>query len=201
MNQKSVSFSLLLLFSLSLSSIAQSISGVINNYARITAYDTCDMRLTLSDTTGFRVGARVMVIQMNGAITDGSNSSAFGAVAALNSVGKYEVNFIDSISNKSVFLRFYFKNQYDQDAALQIVTFPSFTNATVTDTLTAKAWDGETGGNFDIYVKIIGEANALRLTTDPAADTNPAWSPDGKRIAFHRPSGIFTISPLGGSGS
>ncbi len=63
----------------------------------------------------------------------------------------------------------------------------------------AFSWDGEKGGNFDIYVKIIGETNALRLTTDPAADTNPAWSPDGKRIAFHRPGGIYTVSPLGGS--
>lgn len=157
MNQKSVLFSFLLTFSLSLSSIAQSISGVINSYARVTAYDTCDMRLTLSDTIGFRVGTRVMVIQTNGAVTDGSNSSAFGAVAALNSVGKYEVNFIDSIANNSVFLRFYFKNQYDQEAVLQIVTFPTFTNAIVTDTLTAKAWDGETGGI------IAFEANQLTL--------------------------------------
>ena len=157
MNQKSIHVSLLLLFSLSLSSIAQSISGVINNYARVTAYDTCDMRLTISDTTGFRVGTRILMMQMNGAITDGSNSSTFGAVAALNNTGKYEVNFIDSVSNKSVFLRFYFKNHYDQEAALQIVTFPTYTNAVVTDTLTAKAWDGETGG------VIAFEANQLTL--------------------------------------
>ena len=157
MNRKSIYFSFLLTCALSLSSIAQSISGVINNYARVTAFDTCDMRLSVSDTTGFRVGTRIMVIQMNGAITDGSNSSAFGAVVALNSVGKYEVNFVDSVTNNSVFLRFYFKNQYDEAAALQIVTFPKFTTALVTDTLTAKTWDGETGG------VIAFEANQLTL--------------------------------------
>src|SRR5205823_2257341 len=67
----------------------------------------------------------------------------------------------------------------------------------------AFSWDGEKGDNFDIYVKLLGEPNALRLTTDPATDRYPAWSPDGKRIAFERfdakgPVGIYTISPLGG---
>lgn len=30
------------------------------------------------------------------------------------------------------------------------------------------------------------EGSALRLTTHPAADTSPAWSPDGRWIAFVR---------------
>lgn len=63
----------------------------------------------------------------------------------------------------------------------------------------AFSWDGDRGGNFEIYVKIIGENNALRLTTDSSRDSYPAWSPDGKRIAFHSPSGIYTVSPLGGA--
>ncbi len=74
----------------------------------------------------------------------------------------------------------------------------------------AFSWDGEKGDNLDIYVKLVGETNALRLTTDPAADAYPVWAPDGKRIAFRRgglagaaaglPSGpIYTVSPLGGA--
>jgi eukaryotic-like serine/threonine-protein kinase len=68
----------------------------------------------------------------------------------------------------------------------------------------AFSWDGEKGDNFDIYVKLLGEPNALRLTTDAAEDRHPAWSPDGKRIAFERsdakgPAGIYTISPLAGT--
>src|SRR5262249_51751 len=42
----------------------------------------------------------------------------------------------------------------------------------------------------------------LRLTSDPAADISPTWSPEGRRIAFVRISGnkveIFTLSVLGG---
>jgi PKD repeat protein len=146
MNQKSLFLFLLLTLSLGTSSSAQSISGIVNSYARVIAYDTCDMRFNVTDTVGFRAGMRVILIQMNGATVNGSNSSAFGTVDALNNVGKYEFNVIDSISNKNVFLRFYLKNQYDAEAVLQMVTFPTYANAVVTDTIRAKPWNGESGG-------------------------------------------------------
>jgi len=66
----------------------------------------------------------------------------------------------------------------------------------------AFSWDGEKGDKFSIYVKLLGETNALRLTTSPTGDYYPAWSPDGKRIAFLRQGsdgGIYTVSPLGGA--
>ena len=57
--------------------------------------------------------------------------------------------------------------------------------------------------NFDIYVKMIGSSDMRRLTTDPAMDIMPSWSPDGKQIAFVRlgPDGnrVHLVSPLGGS--
>ena len=51
--------------------------------------------------------------------------------------------------------------------------------------------------------KIIGSNETRRLTTDPAADGFPSWSPDGRQIAFVRAAGesqgtIHLISPLGG---
>ena len=65
-------------------------------------------------------------------------------------------------------------------------------------------WNGEDGKNWDIYVKLVGETNALRLTTDALVDSNPCWSPDGRRIAFTRRGtdgryAILTMSPLGGA--
>jgi serine/threonine protein kinase len=65
----------------------------------------------------------------------------------------------------------------------------------------AFSWDGEKGDKFSIYVKLLGETNALRLTTSPTGDDYPAWAPDGKRIAFVRTGsggGIYTVSALGG---
>jgi Tol biopolymer transport system component/DNA-binding winged helix-turn-helix (wHTH) protein len=50
----------------------------------------------------------------------------------------------------------------------------------------AFAWNGEKQDNFDIYVKQIGDGTLLRLTSDPKPDLSPAWSPDGRTIAFLR---------------
>ncbi len=48
-------------------------------------------------------------------------------------------------------------------------------------------WNGEKEDNLDIYVKQIGGSGTpMRLTTDPAADRYPAWSPDDRWIAFVR---------------
>ena len=67
----------------------------------------------------------------------------------------------------------------------------------------AFTWNGEKEDNFDIYVKMIGTSDMLRLTTDPAMDIMPSWSPDGKQIAYVRlgPDGnrVHLVSPLGGS--
>ncbi len=63
-------------------------------------------------------------------------------------------------------------------------------------------WNGETSGNFDIYVKLIGAGAPLRLTTNPAEDFGPNWSPDGRYIAFYRQTaggaGIFMVPALRG---
>ena len=44
----------------------------------------------------------------------------------------------------------------------------------------AFSWNGETEDNWDIYVKLIGPGSPQRLTSDPAMDLSPAWSPDGR---------------------
>ena len=70
-------------------------------------------------------------------------------------------------------------------------------------TQVAFSWNGEKEDNFDIYVKTIGSSEARRLTTDPAVDTFPVWSPDGQQIAYVREQlnagGILrSVSPAGG---
>jgi Tol biopolymer transport system component len=77
----------------------------------------------------------------------------------------------------------------------------------------AFASPGDRGDNWDIWVKIVGEPEARRLTTDPAFDCCTAWSPDGKQVAFLRHprapldhsghfgepgSAIYLVSPMGG---
>jgi eukaryotic-like serine/threonine-protein kinase len=62
-------------------------------------------------------------------------------------------------------------------------------------------WDGGTGGDPDVYVKLIGEPTALRLTKVPGPKGGPVWSPDGRYLAFVRGGGdpaIFQVPALGG---
>lgn len=59
------------------------------------------------------------------------------------------------------------------------------------------------GGAADLYVKIVGDASALRLTATPQQELMPTWRPDGSAITFLRElngggTEILSISPLGG---
>ena len=65
----------------------------------------------------------------------------------------------------------------------------------------AFVWDGG-NGNFDIYVQLMDAGSPLRVTTDPAHDVFPAWSPDSRYVAFLRvwPNGqaLYVAPGLGG---
>ena len=61
----------------------------------------------------------------------------------------------------------------------------------------------EAAGNTDVYVQRVDGRNATNLTADsPAADRQPAFSPDGSRIAFRSEregGGIFLMGATGES--
>src|SRR5215467_10365366 len=50
----------------------------------------------------------------------------------------------------------------------------------------AYTWDGPGQNKWDIYVKMIGTDAPLRLTKAAEPNGYPAWSPDGRSIAFLR---------------
>jgi eukaryotic-like serine/threonine-protein kinase len=65
-------------------------------------------------------------------------------------------------------------------------------------------WTGARQDNPDVYVQQIGAGSPLKLTSDPANDYSPSWSPDGRTIAFLRrslsgaQSEVRLVAPLGG---
>lgn len=65
------------------------------------------------------------------------------------------------------------------------------------------AYAGRAEGNWDIYLQRTGGRNAINLTRDcPFDDTQPAFSPDGQRIAFRSErdgGGIFVMGATGES--
>ncbi|MGC1449406.1 MAG: winged helix-turn-helix domain-containing protein [Candidatus Sulfotelmatobacter sp.] len=69
----------------------------------------------------------------------------------------------------------------------------------------AFAWNGDPASGskvYDLYVKVSGSENLLRLTNHPSTWISPAWSPNGESIAFHRnagsETGIYVVPALGG---
>jgi Tol biopolymer transport system component/predicted Ser/Thr protein kinase len=62
-------------------------------------------------------------------------------------------------------------------------------------------YSSDQAGNFDLYLQRVGGKNSTNLTKDSAADdSQPAFSPDGERIAFRserEPSGVYVMGATG----
>jgi PKD repeat protein len=144
------------------------LSGIINKYAAVSAIDTCRAMLTVSDTAGFRKGNWLILIQMKGASIESANNTSFGNITNMNQAGKYERAIIDSVSANRLFLRSKILNPYEPSFGLvQVVSFPIYTNATVTGRVISKRWNGTTGGVVALEV-----TGTLTMDAEISADTS-----------------------------
>ena len=148
-----------------------SLNGVINTYYPGSAPAAAgSTTITLGAATGavtpIAVGDLVLVIQMQDAAIDSTNTGAYGdAVAgdpasgwtALNSAGLYEYAVATSavpLAGGSLTISSGLSNAYTQAAPsgtqgqrdFQVIRVPQYVAATLTGGLTARAFDGSTGG-------------------------------------------------------
>ena len=138
------------------------ISGIINSYTNVTNIDSANNHITVSSTTNFSIGDRVLLIQMQGATIDESQSSSFGTITNYNNCGNYEFQTICNIQGNTIYFVHNLLNNYNISGKVQLITVPQYNNALISDSnLTAQAWDGTTGGilvfevsdtlNMDVY--------------------------------------------------
>ncbi len=125
---------------------AQTISGVINTYYKVIDVDSCHNQLIVSSTTGLTAGMKLLLIQMQGAVVDRSNTASFGSITSLEGAGTHEFVTIESVTATTITIRNKLLHHYDALSQVQAVAVPQYSSATVVSTLLAGAWDGEKGG-------------------------------------------------------
>lgn len=143
---------LIVLVLLTVGVTAQTISGVVNRYAVVTGIDSCQSAVLVTDTSGFKKGDAVLLIQMQGAAIATGNNSAYGNMLAINAAGRYERALIDSVGSGVFFLLNPMIHRYQTAGKVQVVRIAQYDRITVTDTLFAQPWNGSTGGVLALEV-------------------------------------------------
>jgi hypothetical protein len=144
--------------------------------------------VTLENITGLSVGDKVMIIQMKGATITTTNNSTFGNISSLGNAGKYEFSTICGFLNNTVVLSNHLLNSYDV-SMIQVIRVPVYTNAEVTGTLTAQAWDAATGVGGVLAFEVTGT-----LTMNANIHTDGAGYKGGELLQFPNCSYFTTAS-------
>lgn len=161
---------------------AQSISGVVNDYAKVSFVGTNSVNVAAPYSPApFNAGEKVLLIQMKGASVDSTNTASYGAISNYGSAGNYEVLTIIGRDANIIFFECDIIRDYDPALFVQLVRIPVYPNPTVVATLTAGPWDGNAGGilaletpgtltlNSNINVSELGFRGGIQ-------DTNPDGS-------------------------
>jgi uncharacterized repeat protein (TIGR01451 family) len=165
------------------------LTGVVNTYAQVTAIG--GNVVTINSTTygasaPFAVGDYVILIQMTGAPPPQSGSN----------MGKYELKKVTAVSGTNITLNG-ITNTYTTSEKVQLVRVPYCPTATVTGAVTAKVWDGTTGG----IVALKGNTLTLSAKIDASATGFSATNPLITSPFTSLSTGLGTTDGRGKAGS
>jgi hypothetical protein len=121
-------------------------SGVINVYSKVLDIDSCENTLFVQTAAGFAVGDRILIIQMQGASIDSTDSPSFGTITDYGFSGSYEIARIKSIKGLFFTLESRMVSPFNVAGSVQIVRIPQYTNVNITGTVSARKWNGSVGG-------------------------------------------------------
>ncbi|MBK8254220.1 MAG: hypothetical protein IPK82_16325 [Polyangiaceae bacterium] len=129
-------------------------------------------------------GDMIMVVQMQGATIDVTNTAQYGNVTALGNAGRYELVGVTSVQGNTINLDTScagLKFGYTAAGRTQVVRVPQVTTLTVNAaaSITAPAWDGQRGGVVAVLAQSTATLNgaidvSARGFRGGAADNNSA---------------------------
>lgn len=132
----------------------EQISGIINNYSKVSGLGSCPGSILVQDASGFTVGQRVLLLGMQGGSMWSDNDGNFGTVQAAGlTAGLYDWSFIENIVGTEITLAHAISPGYDFTAAVQLIGVPVYEDAVVVGDLLPQAWDGQTGGVVALEVR------------------------------------------------
>jgi len=107
-------------------------------------------------TSALSYGDLIMVIKMQGASIDATNTSSYGSITALNGAGTYELATVSGVTGNTITICNNFANAFTVSGTqrVQVVRIPRLSGLTINGgaNLTANAWNGSTGGIVAIEV-------------------------------------------------
>jgi hypothetical protein len=130
----------------------------VNAYARVTSISTTTIGIgTSNETYGtFTTGLPVIVMQMqdNTIGSNTSNTSSFGTLSSIQSVGQYEIAHITGVSRTPALTQITISsplaNTYNinSNSSIQIISYPQLSSGSYTTVadISAVAWNGSFGG-------------------------------------------------------
>lgn len=128
-------------------STAQNIQGIVNSYTPVTSINYATATVTVGSSTDFTVGDRVLLIQMQGADINTTQTPAFGDIAAYNNAGNYEFANVAAINGNNIVLTPGICRGYTPGRGVQLIRVPVYTKPVfIINTLTCQPWNGTTGG-------------------------------------------------------
>ncbi|AKJ02477.1 putative repeat protein (TIGR01451 family) [Archangium gephyra] len=112
-------------------------------------------------------GDLVLIVQMQGAAIDTSDTASYGTVTDPRGAGQYEFAYVGSVSGNTLRLACAgLRNSYSAAGHTQVVRVPQLTRLTVADaaSITAMPWNGARGGMVVLHVQdtttLIGDISA-----------------------------------------
>lgn len=95
-------------------------------------------------------GDLVLIVQVQGADVNSTNTASFGGITSYNNVGNYEVKTVYSVSGNTIYFCEELKHNYSQGGKnrTQVVRIPRFNNLVIAAgvTITGNTWNGISGG-------------------------------------------------------